>query len=87
METVTGFRPPTCPWRTFYNPLVIEVRQIVDQIDNGIGSVALGNDPPAILLDGVAAYLRARNLTKSYDYEQEEKQRKAKEAASRGRQR
>lgn len=82
-----GVKPPTCPWRVFYDPLVIEVRALVEAIDNGIGPVAFGDDPPAILLDGVNAYMRARNMTQSYDFEQEEKARKAKDAANRARRR
>ena len=78
MEEVTGYRPPTCPWRVFYDPLVVQAVRIASLAQEHLGDAYLGPDPPAVLLEAVYYYTRARNATRAHDMEQERKQRTGK---------
>lgn len=65
IERVTGYAPPTCPWRAMYDPLVMEVMSVMALDENGNLGVALGADPPAILVEGIAAYKHALAATRA----------------------
>lgn len=69
MEKLTGHRPETCPWRAMYDPLVADIHGIVALKD--YGDAALGDDPPALHLDALRVYLRARGATEAHDLKQE----------------
>lgn len=62
IERVTGTAPRTCPWRSFYDPLVIEVMNTIPQLEKGIGLV---DDPPAILVEAIGVYQLALNATRN----------------------
>lgn len=80
VEKLTGDRPPTCPWRAFYDPLVSEASNLARTAALGLGAAYAGEDPPAILLDAVLRYTGARDTVKCHDIEE----RRKKEAAKRG---
>lgn len=69
METLTGYRPETCPWRSMYDPLVADVQEAVTLKE--YGPISLGDDPPALVIDALRVYLRARNATKKHDDDRE----------------
>ena len=71
IESLTGHRPRTCPWRVFYHPLVREVVQLATLAEKNLGGPAMGDDPPAVLLDALALYMRARDVTAMKDREAE----------------
>jgi hypothetical protein len=64
---VTGARPVTCPWRALYAPLVREVMEAMAFDENGNLAIALGSDPPAVLVDGIAVFKRAYAATQAED--------------------
>ncbi len=66
IEEVTGRRPPTCPWRAFYDPLVRRVIDIMLLSTVGGSMAELGDDPPAILLDALKVYVSSRQATERY---------------------
>lgn len=76
IEDITGIRPQTCPWRAMYHPLVGEVVRIATLADKGLGPSALAADPPAILLDALSTYIRAREVTRSDEMKRETEERK-----------
>lgn len=84
IERVTGFRPPTCPWRSFYEPIVREVMEIAWTVDDGNLSAALGPDPDAVLVEAMGVYRRSLSVTRADDaqIEREERERKAAHAAA-----
>lgn len=71
VEKLTGSKPPTCPWRVFYDPLVSDVIDVVNAAELGISNAILGEDPPWILLEAVGVFQRAKNAVKAHDHEQE----------------
>jgi len=82
MEEMTGHRPESCPWRSFYSPLVSECISIASLAEKSIGAAALGDDPPATLLDGVQLYMRARDVTLA-DEQRREHEKRMSEAKQR----
>ncbi len=80
MQRITGHAPPTCPWRAMYNSLVREVIEALDHEENGNLAVAIGIDPPAVLVDGIGVFKRALSAVRAED------QRLAYEKAKRERQ-
>lgn len=83
IQSLTGHRPPTCPWRAFYEPIVREVLDVAWAIEGGNLPAALGPDPDYIVMQGVSVYRRALLSTKADDMklDQEERERK-REAAT-----
>lgn len=77
IERVTGRRPPTCPWRAMYDPLVQEVLAVMPFDENGNLAAALGPNPPALLVDAIADYKLAVGATRA---EEMKKRAKAREA-------
>lgn len=65
IEHVTGSRPPTCPWRAMYHPLVQEVLQVMALDENGNLAIAVGNDPPGLLVDAISVYKLALGATRA----------------------
>jgi hypothetical protein len=77
IEFLTGSKPPTCPWRVFYDPLVDKVVEAANAAKNNAIGVVLGDDPPAIILDGLRVYNTARSATEAHDFDEEKKRREA----------
>ena len=77
IEKLTGYRPPTCPWRAMYDPLVGPVIDISRLGREGLGMHAMDDDTPAIVQDALSIYVRARNATKAHDDAEEHKARMA----------
>lgn len=75
IEKLTGSRPRTCPWRVFYSALVRETIRLASMSEDGAVSAQFGDDPPAILLDALAVYSRARRVTMASDQEADRKRR------------
>ncbi len=78
IEKLTGYRPPTCPWRAMYDPLVGPVIRAARMADRGLGHLATDQDPPAILVDALGVYLDARENVRNHDDAEEHKERMAK---------
>lgn len=87
IESVVGVRPSTCPWRAFYDPLVVEVLDVCTLAEKSLGASYLGADPPAVLVDAVALYLRCRDAALAHNLEQQRKKSEAERAAQAARQR
>jgi len=60
IEKLTGYRPPTCPWRAMWDPLVGPIIDIARMGEEVPGAPALRDDDPQILWDAVNVYLRAK---------------------------
>ncbi len=58
---LVGSEPPTCPWRAFYDPLVMEVIPLSSYFENGNLAVKVGKDPPAVLLEALETYSVAKD--------------------------
>ncbi len=85
METITGYHPPTCPWRVMYSPLVREVIAAMEHEENGNLAVALGSDPPGILVDAIGVYKQALAATRAEDAKLRAQANKPPPQPSRGR--
>lgn len=82
IERVTGHRPPTCPWRSFSDPLVGEVlslyRAVGGATENGaVPALALPHDPPHRVWQGLNAYASAVSLIRAEDARLAREQRSA----------
>lgn len=64
VERVAGHRPPTCPWRAFYEPIVREVLSVSWAVGGDLGG-ALGADPDAKLVEALGVYTRAKRATEA----------------------
>lgn len=79
IERVTGYQPPTCPWRAMYDPLVRELmEQVIPAVDAGIGAVVLGDNAPAKVVEGVTQFRRALEATRHDDRLRLEAERRTK---------
>ena len=56
IKQLTGSEPPTCPWRAMYHGLVKEVLAAMAFEENGNLALAIGADPPRMLLDAITVY-------------------------------
>lgn len=74
VQRVTGTRPSTCPWRSLYDPLVQEVLHLMwsEQPES-----LLEEECPALLVEALGVYIRARNATRAEDMRLEDERRKA----------
>lgn len=79
---LTGRAPPSCPWRAFYSPLVDAVVNISRLGRRNLGHLALEDDPPALILDGLNVYLAARDATEAHDAEMRRKENEAQQRAA-----
>jgi hypothetical protein len=68
MRRITGHAPPSCPWRAMYAPLVREVMEALEHEGNGNLAVAIGADPPAILIDAIAEFKRSLAAVRAEDH-------------------
>lgn len=82
VERITGYAPPTCPWRALEHPLVRDVLGAHAFLESGQLREFWGDDPPRKLVDGLRVHDTALRLTEQADREHERKQR---EHASRAR--
>jgi hypothetical protein len=55
IEEWTGYRPPTCPWRSFWDPLVARVMRCVNAYRKSQLQV-VEPDPSHRLLEGVVFF-------------------------------
>lgn len=60
IEEITGQRPPTCPWRAFYDPLVMHTMGLTIDADGGYAMATLGDDPAPLLVDALRIFRSAR---------------------------
>jgi hypothetical protein len=67
IRRVTGHKPHTCPWRAYYDPLVIEVMRYVWACDPPNLDAVLPENAPGILVEGIAVYRMALQATLSED--------------------
>lgn len=81
IRELTGYEPHTCPWRAFYDPIVKAVLSLRPLAEDKLIESALGPDPPAVILDAYAMYVRAYNVTRADEMEHERKQREANRQA------
>lgn len=77
IEKLTGYRPPACPWRAFYSPIVTQTVQLAIMAEKGLGMAELDDDPPAIWLDAIKVYLSSYAAVRNHDAEVERKKREA----------
>jgi len=75
IEKLTGYRPPTCPWRVFYDPIVKKTVDIAIAAEKGLGMAEIEADTPAIWLDAIKIYLAAKASVRNHDDEVERKKR------------
>lgn len=60
IERLTGHRPPTCPWRAFFDPLVAAAIKLSNASDGGYVTAKLGLDPPEVLLEALESFRVSR---------------------------
>lgn len=60
IQSVTGHRPPTCPWRALYDPLVSRAIDLSIDSDGGYVMATLGQDPPQLLTDALRTFRVSR---------------------------
>ena len=77
MDKVVGSKPVTCPWRTYNDPLLIDVMQL--RAKAKAKALTTRRDIPQRTLDALAAFESANNACR---YEKMERDRKAREAES-----
>lgn len=77
IRQMTGYEPVECPWRAFFDPLVREVSEIAILASDGVGMAALGDQPPAPVVDALPVYMQAKAATRAHDIEQDNERRKA----------
>ena len=56
VEKLSGCRATTCPWSAFFDPLVIAVLAAYPYYESGQLAFALGNDPPAVMVEAIECY-------------------------------
>lgn len=78
IQKVTGFRPVSCPWRAYSDPLVMEVLSVLWADEHGNLAAAIGPNAPAILVDAIGAMKMAMSLTEAEDRRIREEARKSK---------
>lgn len=61
IERITGHRPPTCPWRSMYEPIVREVLEVAWAVEEGNLGPVLGPDPDFVLVQAMGVYRRSLN--------------------------
>lgn len=81
IEKVTGHAPGTCPWRSFYEPIVREVIAVAWAIPDGNLAAIIGTDPPHILGQACGVYARALKATRADEERLQAEERKAENAA------
>ena len=82
VEQLTGHRPPTCPWRAMYEPIVRDVLAVSWASPNGNLAAAIGRDPYQKTVDALGVYLRALDATRGEDMRLDAEERDRKRAHS-----
>jgi len=72
VEKFSGTRAMTCPWAAFAHPVVIAVLAVDPYYETGQLAFALGNDPPAVMVEAVECYRTA--LARGRSVQDREKQ-------------
>jgi len=90
IEHVTGHAPPTCPWRSFSEPIVAEVLSVSWAVPDGNLEAVVGPDSDHKLMQAMGVYQRAKAATRAEEdrmirEEGEAKRRARAEAAKAGR--
>ena len=65
IEHVTGHAPPTCPWRSFSEPIVAEVLSIAWAVPEGNLEAVTGPDSDHKLMQALGVYQRAKAATRA----------------------
>ena len=78
VERLTGERPRMCPWRAFYEPLVIETMHAYRWFESGQLAIMLGADPPALLVEAIGIYHGALNHVWAQDQKAAQQARRSK---------
>lgn len=84
IQSVTGHRPPTCPWRALSDPLVAKTLNLSIGADNNYAMAKLGPNPPAVLLDALDVFIVSRNAGRRHVEKFKEAQNKAKTPKGKG---
>lgn len=56
VEKYSGTRATTCPWAAFGNVVVIATLAAYPYFESGQLAFALGNDPPAVMVEAIECY-------------------------------
>lgn len=75
MHADTGDKPTMCPWRAFADPFVGAVIDAYPLFESGQLSLALGADPPWVIMRGVLHYDRTIKRMHANEMERERKRR------------
>lgn len=65
VETFTGTRAHTCPWRAFSDPLVVATLHAYAFHESGQLAFALGADPPHVMIEAIECYHSALNRVRA----------------------
>lgn len=65
IERIAGYRPDTCPWRAYYDPLVTEVMSLSWAIESGNLAAVVNESTPAVLVDALGVYRMALLATRA----------------------
>lgn len=81
---LTGYEPPTCPWRAMSEPIVREVLTVSWSVEAGNLGAILGPDPDSKLTDAIGVYRRSVEVTRAEEMrlEREDRERRAKHTAA-----
>ncbi len=80
---MTGHRPPTCPWRSLYDPLVRDVMSLARAQQHELTTIKLNEHSPGIWVEGLIEFLSARESVRTQDMEAERERRKRQAEANR----
>jgi hypothetical protein len=75
VESFTGTRAETCPWYAFTLPLVIDTISAYTFFESGQLAMAIGADPPNILVEAIECYHNALNRVRAKQDRQKADQR------------
>lgn len=67
IEQITGHVPTGCPWRAYDDPVVIEAMESYAWFESGQLEMAIGADPPAVLVEAIRIYHSALASVRAAD--------------------
>lgn len=70
---------PTCPWKAYSDPIVLDVLNAAKWFESGQVQLRLGHDPPHYLLEGIDAYEGACGRAKADKWDRERLSREARQ--------
>ena len=82
IRRITGSEPPTCPWRAFQDPLVVDVINACRWYESGQVAVRIGAEPPYNLVEGVETFIGALELVDAEREKRRDEERKSKARAA-----